>query len=167
MLVALDPGKRVGGFALFDDHNALVFTDVVSVHKSVKDTESARFFAFAVSRLVTKFEETCSPEHLVAEWPENYGASSGAAKAKAGDLLFLAATVGAVSGLLQLETTHVAPKTWKGQLPKEVCQQRIEKRLSSDELKVWHDLHVRRGASWHHAADAVGIGLWYLKRFNR
>ncbi len=166
MLIALDPGKRVGGIALFSAAGVLKAADVIDVGTKTKEEYAAREFASAVELWLDKHAASV-PTRLVAEWPVAYSSASGSSAAKANDLFYLTATVGAVSAVVPGIVTHVSPAEWKGQLPKEVCQGRIAKRLSDLELAVWTDLQARRGADWHHAADAVGIGLFILGRFKR
>jgi hypothetical protein len=81
------------------------------------------------------------------------------------DLISLAIFVGsAATRLLSLglQPVFYEPSAWKGSVPKDVMIERIKRRLSPEE-------HARvdlpRAKSLHHNIwDAVGIGLYHLKR---
>lgn len=68
------------------------------------------------------------------------------------------ALTGAISTPISVKT--VKPAEWKGQVPKQIMNERVQKKLSKEELgKV-----VSVGALDHNTWDAVGIGLFALGR---
>lgn len=83
------------------------------------------------------------------------------------DLITLGITVGALTSALAPYTNavlHVLPATWKGQVKKDVTEHRVKKVLDDDELRAVELGNTRKTDDvW----DAVGIGLWALKRSGR
>jgi len=76
-------------------------------------------------------------------------------------LLKLAASCGAYTALLQaagFSVEWVLPHEWKGHVPKQVMCKRILDKLETHEYSK-----VRRLKN-HNVLDAVGVGLWKLKR---
>lgn len=101
-------------------------------------------------------------DRLVVERPIIRGRKVDANKiatlaARAGELVGASGFGGAVE--------WVEPYRWKGQLPKDVMGRRILARLTPVELSLWETTADAwpRGLR-HNALDAVGIGLWALRR---
>lgn len=74
------------------------------------------------------------------------------------DIIELAITAGRIAERLGGETVWVLPRRWKGTIPKAIMGERILKALTPEEFaripaKARHDV-----------IDAIGLGLWYLKR---
>jgi hypothetical protein len=69
----------------------------------------------------------------------------------------------------ELVTHAYKPRQWKGQVDKGVMLRRVLKRLTDDELRRVPDLISsleRKSSVWHHAIDAVGVGLHHLGRLH-
>lgn len=77
------------------------------------------------------------------------------------DLLDLAVVEGILIGDA-LEFELVEPRTWKGTRPKDVQAEKVTMPALKPEEAVL--LGSVRGKRVHNAVDAVGIGLWALKR---
>lgn len=92
---------------------------------------------------------------LVIEIPQIYRASK--SRGDPNDLIKVAVLAGKIIGRINApHTVEVHPATWKGQVPKNVHNARVLARLSPEErAKV---------PAVHDAIDAVGLGLWFLKR---
>ena len=59
----------------------------------------------------------------------------------------------------------VSPAAWKGQVPKKIHHPRILRSLSEVEREIVLDvLDLLPASTRHNVLDAVGIGLWALKR---
>jgi hypothetical protein len=110
----------------------------------------------------------------VVEWPQIYQRGGGRTKGDPNDQLPLAAIGGALAAMLSPETGvyRVRPHDWKGSIGKPsttgkayAIKDRVLQRLSEDERRAvdW-TTNVRH--SWD-VADAIGIGLWHLVRFDR
>lgn len=82
------------------------------------------------------------------------------------DLIDLAVQVGEVKHFLEAarcEVELVWPRTWKGNVKKEIMTERILSRLTPDELALV-PLRPRARTPDHNAVDAIGLGLWKLGR---
>ncbi len=100
------------------------------------------------------------PDVLVIEKPEVYAQRF--LKGDPEDLIHIAIVVGAiVHAAKTFEIRMPLPKTWKGQISKEISAARTLKKLSEEEKqrmgKVIPSLK-------HNMMDAIGIGLWALGR---
>lgn len=92
---------------------------------------------------------------------------AGKTRARARDILTLAIRAGECGGVLRytlgVEPEYIEPQTWKGQMPKTVCNRAVERKLSPEELRVLEN--IRPKSAKHNVLDAVGIGLHALGRF--
>lgn len=151
LLESVDPGKSYYASAIWRD--GVLF--------------SAFRFQF-VNYQIHKVGYLHGPRRLVIEEPQVYQGHKNYKGADSEDLLQVAKTVGMVigNGATQWESVAVVkPAEWKGQVPKTVMQHRIESRLTArekDTLENMLDVHPK--SKQHDIWDAVGIGLWYLKR---
>ena len=145
-LVSIDPGKKKYGWALFQD-SVLV------------DCGHADTFGPMPRALRLK------PDRLVLEHPKVYPNQQGQ-RTDPNDLLGLCTANGRVIGYyldnmdppgrLRLAWTFVFPHEWKGQTPKDIQNNRDMRKLEEHER-----LCVPNN---HNVKDAVGVGLWALKR---
>ena len=63
----------------------------------------------------------------------------------------------------RIAVEKIKPALWKKQLPKEVVQERVKPKLTPQELAVV--VKPKPASLMHNVWDAVGIGLWGVKRF--
>ena len=108
---------------------------------------------------------------LVIEVPRIYPGGRG--KGDPNDIVTLAMRVGEIRGhyarTVSARIVETYPRTWKGQVPKEIHHARVLAALSAQERTVL-DAHARRPTKTnphgydHNMLDAVGLGLWFLKR---
>ncbi len=101
--------------------------------------------------------ERFMPTHVYCEFPAFFQSSGGQKTAKSGALVKLVFTVGATAETcrtLGIQFIPVPVNQWKGQLPKEVVEERVMKRLKGVPFAPFDD----------HCIDSVGIGL-YVKGF--
>lgn len=112
-------------------------------------------------------EKRCAPygerSKIVIEKMKVYSVTK--QKGAQGDLIDLAHLGGA---LMHLATSAVLvePSGWKGQVPKDVVAGLVEARLAERERATLNTIlegvaKTRR----HNVYEAVGIGLWYLRRW--
>ena len=79
-------------------------------------------------------------------------------------LLAVARVVGAFVILYDSPKVRlVKPQEWKGQVPKAICNKRTISKLNETEIDVLTTKQYRR-TILHNLFDAVGIGLWTLRR---
>lgn len=100
---------------------------------------------------------------LVIEKPQTYVQSKW--KGDPNDLIDLAVVVGQLKERAEnfgAPTVLYRPREWAGQVPKEIRWARAQKLLSDDELSriEW----PKQKGLKHNVWDAIGIGLFYLKR---
>lgn len=156
-LLAIDPGVIGTGWAVFNkEHKLLIAHGTVRPLNKSKDWLDRAIEV--TERLFTATVEEYPIENIYIECPRFMGGTAGLMVASRGDLVKLCLLTGMI---LCTVTQNISPtialpepSEWKGQLPKEVCQERIEKILKRS----------FKGDS-NHAVDAIGIGLWALGRF--
>ena len=161
--LALDPGLRGCGVAVFSDEGVLVECEYVRSGSKADDLEGAMAMAEAVEDAFT-----LPYKHLAVEWPQVYAGSK--QKGDANDLINLAAVVASVCTRYGTSIiTRYKPRDWKGQVPKEVIQARIlgapgvVGRLSAEEVAVFKDCDCPKSLR-HNVLDSIGIGLHFLDR---
>lgn len=163
-LIAVDPGLSGMGWARWDTPtrtkrgpNAV---GVIYPSKLDKGTGTLTDQCTAMTSILWDqvFDDPIVPEgyKMVIEMPQHMASAKGIA-AQAGSVYKLTFLVGFIAAMFHdFCQVHVAtPMEWKGQLPKNVVQQRIERDLG---LRFCRDLQIRS-----HAWDAVGLGLWFRK----
>lgn len=82
------------------------------------------------------------------------------------DLIELAVMVGELKRVYRSfgsDVNLVVPTTWKGSVPKEIHNRRVLSHLSPEEL-ARVPLRPRSKKPDHNAVDAIGLGLWKLRR---
>ncbi len=162
ILLAIDPGIRGCGVAVFDG-GWLVHADYVvnPCREGNRAAEAASMASWVHGSLWGRFDVTA----LALEWPRVYATriASGASPGDPNDLLGLAAVSAGIAALYApAAATSYCPSEWKGQMPKDVCQKRINARLNSRELAFV--MAVKPAGKRHNTWDAVGIGLHHLGR---
>lgn len=80
------------------------------------------------------------------------------------DLIGMAFTAGRIVSLISCgEVVTVKPAEWKGQVPKDIHNARTMAKLNEYEREVLEHSGVPKHLK-HNLIDAIGLGLWYLKR---
>ena len=149
-LTAIDPGAA-SGFAQFAEHKLFAAS-----------TFSGEEFPEIWHR---GYAQT-----LVLEVPRIYPGNS---KGDPNDIVKLAMRAGEIRGYYARAAApfvfEVFPRTWKGNVPKEIHHGRVLAALDEQERGVLAP-HARRVTKTnphgldHNMLDAVGLGLWFLKR---
>ena len=157
-VLAIDPGRRALGWAWFEERELFGLGLVRG-----KAGEGAVDLAQRTAATIYAEIGLAAPTHVVYERMQVY--SGQRQKGDQADLIELAEIGGGVAALLAATSTPVLPRTWKGQVPKDVLEARVRKRLSGRELDLAGKLLDAYPASLRHNAwDAVGIGLWSCDR---
>lgn len=152
-MIAIDPGKRCSGVAMFDSDGKLVRAFLTN-RAQIKGPRNIDWM-LSVGEFQIELQED-----VIIEMPKVY---PGAAKTNLNDLLDLAAVVGAHSMRADLRRALVKlvhPQDWKGQVPKEIMNARVLGKLTKAEQATIEGA----GAKTHNILDAIGIGLWHLGR---
>ena len=179
MLLALDPGLRSPGIALFDS-GALQFADRIRVPDFSVSPTGARWLLVAtqiLDALIRRGEDDLI-DTIIFECPQVYTREK--SKGDPNHLVSIAGVAACLVGMLACNNPQILsphPGEWIGQLAKtcHVCKKnlkkcpeckgsawstprgrRIRSRLSDAELALVPDQND--------AIDAVGLGLWSLGR---
>lgn len=137
LLLAIDPG-RVTGLALFRD-GVLV----------AANTEHG-------DRIWSSKRLLCPDvDAVVIERP----VSRGGRGAPGDDLIALAIRAGRAAGPWGDRVRWVRPDEWKGNLPKDLCWRRVSAALTQEEQRI------ADSTDDHNVRDAIGIGLYTLRRW--
>lgn len=179
-LLSVDPGLRKSGAALWHD-GELVAAKLIEPKSDDTDV------ALVIEAMASDMHEwlrsfpSCPCGHdgyglvpimcLVCERPRTYGGRAG--RGDANDLIAVALVVGALLGRLSCPTALPLPKEWKGQLPKPQTKAEylsdgypVEERVRA-KLSLAEAARVEWPKDWKKkmdVSDALGIGLWALKR---
>ena len=162
-VVALDPGLRAPGIAVFDGAGQLRWATCLDIGGKIRGAAQWSKMYEALRHLPWRVAVNYT---MLVEKPQIYEG----APVNTDDLIELSAALGAsVAGLYsRLPITKYVtylPRQWKGQVPKPIHHARIEKRLTTKEYAAM--LESTAGVPenlLHNALDAVGLGMYYLKR---
>lgn len=159
-LIAIDPGKATG-FAAFDASDPdqpwvgidrLKYAGVCTLEGCLGLIES--YVPLRQSR----------PSGIcIIEQPQIYPGQQ--QKGDQNDLIKLAVMVGRYAEFAashRFQVTLVKPREWKGQLPKNVCWQRVRETLTPHELTRMEKLPKSKAHNMH---DAIGMGTKFQKRW--
>lgn len=167
LLLAIDPGVRVTGWAAFSD-GELIAAGISKRSEKAPPSAIALVAEEHASRIMTGFD-VAVVERMI-HYPEQAkrGKSRKESDATAQDLIDCA-TIGAlVAGRCARKIELVPARTWKGQVPKEVTEARTRKILTFAETWTMDSgLNETAGKALsliHNGIDAVGIGLFFLGR---
>lgn len=171
LLVALDPGLRECGVAIFDlDSGELLAAGMpTNAERKARGLAAWSRMAGGVAAFVSSFLEPLRAAGVAAsvtvasECPQVY--TAGKSKGDPNDLIELAGVVGRVAGELRATSERsFLPREWKGTLDGDVMVERIKARLG--ELPHEHlRVQLPRAQDKHHNVwDAVGIGLHVVGR---
>jgi len=106
--------------------------------------------------------ELRKPELLVTEFVSEYPQVYARGPGDPADLIELAGVVGAVGyAIRSMKSSSYLPRSWKGQVPKDVMCARIEGRLSPEEKAAIRPCPT---SLRHNVLDAIGVGLFHIGR---
>jgi hypothetical protein len=169
-LLAIDPGKKALGWSAWAA-GELLSAGIARLPRGFRLQGEASLGAQAVelaSQVPTGAEEAVV-ERMVQYPTRGRRDSVQRQDALANDLLDLQAIGGIVAARCVTGGIYFAtPHEWKGELPKEVVILRVRNLLSEGEAKTLEGALEDIPASLrHNALEAVGLGLWRLKRWKR
>jgi len=155
-LMAIDPGLQGTGVAIFKMGKPRpVYCAVIKSRGAVGPSWTDR-----VHRIAEQVSDLCVEHNvrgIVCEMMEMHQSPRAQMMWKTGDLQRTLFLTGAFFGMTEAGVVNfrlVPPSEWKGQLPKSVTINRINKLLGKG---VGTELEIES-----HAWDAVGIGLWHM-----
>ncbi len=153
-IIAVDPGTRLCGWALFDEGEPVA----VGVAKSKAITLVDRAGEMGAAIFV-QAEDAKIANFAVVERPVVYPDS----KERDSDIVDLAVTAGVLGGVLCRCAERVimpTPREWKGTTPKSIHNARTAERCPAAVPLVNELPKGQRNHVW----DAVGLALWQLER---
>lgn len=153
-LLSIDPGFRYFGFAVLDDYELL--------HAGISKTKSEDWEKWTgqppsfleIAFLLDNYD--WAERKALIEFPKVHRDTP-----NADSIVKLAAACGAYTSILQaagFDVTWVEPRAWKGQVPKDVMFKRIVAKLKDFEYSRIDN------PKDHNVIDAVGIGLWQIRK---
>jgi hypothetical protein len=168
-ILTIDPGLRWCGVAV-GDIKSKVLTDCALIKNPETKARDGSAWS-GMAQAVKAWADARGPfEQIVCETPMQYQAGHhGGKRVDPDDILQLQGVVGALAGLLstnKVSLRTIYPYVWKGQLPKEVCYNRIKSRLTDTELGLLKNAKCAESLR-HNIGDAVGIYLVAVDRFTR
>ena len=189
-VLGFDPDLHNAGLAIIEDARGprsvgpllvVRLLHVVQVDKNLKGDQAVRAMVAALphrsphdDRVIVRTVngwDGFDYRHAIVEGQESYrGKGNGASTPDV--LIRLAHVAGAAAR--EYAGTIVAPKVWKGSIPKEVKQARICSRLGwTYEVRAgWVEPtgagpaafpHIK-GKQWSHVVDAIGLALWKIEQ---
>lgn len=161
-VLAVDPGIRGSGVSYFVGDELVRCAYVANPCTHGNDAIACIQMASAITNY---FAKKCDAVHrLFFEWPQVY---NGRQKGDPNDLLPLVGVCIALSVRLNVPTTHVKPREWKGTQAKgDAFTHRVVSRLSLSEMAAYSDgLQTTSRSLQHNVIDAVGLGLFTVGRF--
>lgn len=156
-MLCVDPGLRGCGVAIFDGAR-------LTTAGYVKNPSAGRGYsaASALARAIQHRVVTYHYDIALVEYPRAYGSVH--AKGDPNDLLDVAAVGSAVAMLFEPEKIEsVFPSDWKGNVKKSIMLVRIAEKLTDEERAV---VQKTNKSDTEDILDAIGIGLWKLRRLN-
>lgn len=154
-LLAIDPGYRYFGYSIFRDTSILKAGLSVAEKSEDWDRWTGQppdFTDLAQIILNTDWAVRCA----IIEFPKVHRSTPNAES-----IVRLASACGAYTALLQASDFHVEwvePRSWKGTVPKDIMYKRILAKVPKPEYDRIDRIQD------HNVIDAVGIGLWKIKK---
>ncbi|MEI6791235.1 MAG: hypothetical protein WCK42_08650 [Myxococcaceae bacterium] len=165
-ILAIDPGLQATGWAVLSDKTGtLLSCGMVRPFAQVSQTHS---IAELRSKIMKIWEERVgfskNPVALAVELPQIYQQKF--LKGDPNDLIPLSVMSGLFWASFNPGKCFLPrPATWKGQVPKDVMQERIISKLSTSSKRILAEsLQTVPKYLRHNVYDAVGIGLWAFKQ---
>jgi hypothetical protein len=162
MLVAVDPGVKCAGVAVFEDGE--LSSAWLSRGESWLTTAKTVWNDMERNYPL----EILGGIALAVEVMQVY--TQNKLKGDPNDLIDVTLMAGALAGIILCAVptapiTTYRPRQWKGQVPKGVMTVRIQSKLSQDELARIELPHAKE--LQHNVWDATGIGLHHLRKERR
>jgi hypothetical protein len=149
-IMAIDPGEDTG--ISFFEHSNLVSANLIRVTFGGDDQTFEQ-----IHSLILHYK----PTKGILEMPRIYPYQ----KAEPNRILSLAVKTGMALAAMRhgkVNVDLVNPHDWKGTVPKKIHNQRVLNALTEKEKELLEK--IQPASKRHNVIDAIGLGLWYLKR---
>ena len=156
-ILALDPSTTIAGWA-FGNEKGLIECGLVKGDPSELAIDRSIIMAGEISKQVQRHH--LMVHDFVMEMPCVWQSPRGAAASNSGALVQLSIGAGCLytslkASLLPFKSFTVTPQKWKGQLPKELFFERMNKKYS---------LGLKYNMANCNITDAVGLYEWYKEK---
>ena len=147
-ILSIDPSINFCGYAVHTNKGALIEYDIILSNKKLKEdfVSKSRDIVGQIIQIIEKYSNI----QLVLEMPQYWGVAGYLAR-ESGAIFKLTFLCGMICGL-QKDIVTVVPQKWKGQMPKHVMQNRLQKYYPKINFKETN----------HNILDAIGIGYYYI-----
>lgn len=156
-LISIDPSINTLGMSIWDiQKKKLLVWSLVKPEKPLRENEYSK--SLSMFRQIMQWIKIYAVNRMVLEVPEHWAVAGFHARetGSIAKLCFVCGMLYSVHDMLD-ECRVVAPREWKGQLPKEVVANRLYK------IYEPYGFDLRDGKSINpNVADAVEIGHFYL-----
>ncbi len=148
--VSIDPSINFCGYAIHKDKELIEYKLLRSSVKHINFIEKSKYMINKLKSILDKLVMLKGQIQIITEIPQYWGVAG-----------FMARESGAISKLmflcgmivsLQENVITLTPNNWKGQLPKDVVNNRLR--------KIYPDINIKELN--HNIVDAIGIGHYYL-----
>jgi hypothetical protein len=152
-LMSIDPSINNVGMAIWELPNGLMMYKLLHPKVNARNNEYDK--SLSILDQLKEWIQTYSVNRMILEIPEHWAVAGFEAREN-GSIAKLMLVVGLIYSLKPTldELRIVKPREWKGQLPKQV----MENRLRDDYLAIDIDL----AALNPNVVDAIGIGHFYI-----
>lgn len=157
-ILALDPSTTIAGWALGTDGGQLIECGLVRGEVGLSPMDRAMGMAQEIAHKVAQHHKAV--HHFIMEEPCVWQSPRGAAASNSGALTALSLGAGCmynslIYSVLPFERSTVTPQKWKGQLPKELFFDRMNKK---------YQLGLKYNLVNCNITDAVGLYEWFIGR---
>lgn len=148
--MSIDPGISGTGWCIWEKEDPKQF-GIITAPSKLEWQQKGKLIANTILHEVSKYDV----KFVYCEMPAYHQSMGGLVTARSGALVKLSYLVGLISGaILPMDMGLIAVRDWKGQLPKDVMNKRIEEILGKTKCKQFKS----------HIWDAVGVGLYVQGR---
>jgi hypothetical protein len=159
-LMSIDPSINNLGVAIWDmDKKEPILWKLVHPKKDFKGDEYAKSISMADQ--IREWKKIYLVNHVIMEVPEHWAVGGFEAR-ETGSIAKLCFVCGLLFGMRYDESVElfqlVSPRGWKGQLPKDVVANRLQK----DYLQYGIDLVEWANTTMNNVGDAIAIGHFKL-----
>ncbi len=156
--IAIDPGLRGVGIAAFEGKELMRAGYVKNSEQKLRGPQAWYSMAHEVRYWVWPSFGLIPCDTLVLEGQQIYLG----AKINPAHLIEIAGVAGAVAYAIDAKKrVSYLPRIWKGQVPKDVHNQRTLAKLSEKEQAV---IEYPATSLRHNVYDAIGLGMYHLRR---
>jgi len=158
-LITIDPGKNHVGFACFQN-GVLQKATILRAPRNLPLPNTIRILVEQVQIVCVEVFGEGPWDKLVLEFPQIYGTSRQKGNQNTSILPLILVDGALLAAIKTKEAELVEPARWKGTIDPDIVIERVKSKLTIEEKQ-------RVTLDNHNVWDAVGIGLWHLRRMHQ